>query len=106
MVVYIPIYHCIMKLEQMWKNKLVIGIHFHFATTRHNATIIQKDCEGLDLMVVYPWNFAHGKRQQEKSSFLKFSISFQVVKFIPNVLKTFVNTLWCYNNETFDLLKL
>jgi hypothetical protein len=35
---------------------------------------------------------------EEKYSSLKFSISFQVVKFISNVLKTFVNAL-CYNND-------
>jgi hypothetical protein len=58
-------------------------------------------------MVVYPWNFARAKRQPWKKSFsLKFSISFQVVRFIWNVLKTFVSTL-CYNNdEDCDLFKL
>ncbi len=72
-----------------------------------NVAMIQKDYEGLDLMVVYPWNFAHVKKNHEKNIFKKKkSISFQVVKFIPNVLKTFVTTLWCYNDEIFDLVRL
>jgi len=29
----------------------------------HYAAIAQKDYEGVDLMVVYPSNFAHAKRQ-------------------------------------------
>jgi hypothetical protein len=41
----------------------------------------------------------------EEFSSLKFSISFQVVKFILDVFKTFVNTL-CYNNdENCDIFK-
>jgi hypothetical protein len=51
----------------------------------YNVAIVQKDYEGLYLIVVYPWNFAHVKRQPwKKILFLKFSISFQVVKFISN----------------------
>jgi hypothetical protein len=58
-------------------------------------------------MVFYSWNFAHVKKNhEEESSSLKFSIFFQVVKFISNVLKIFVSTLWCYNDEIFYLLKL
>ncbi len=48
------------------------------------------------------------KNNHEEESFsLKFSIIFfNVVKFISNVLKTFVTTL-CYNNdENYDLFKL
>jgi hypothetical protein len=58
-------------------------------------------------MVLYPWNFSHVKKKHEKEYFsLKFSISFQVVTFIFDVFKTFVNTL-CYNNdENCDILKL
>jgi hypothetical protein len=42
----------------------------------------------------------------KKKYSLKFSISFQVVKFISYVLKTFVSTL-CYNNdENCDIFKL
>jgi hypothetical protein len=37
------------------------GIHFHFATACHNATIMQKDYEGLDLRLVYLRAFAHVK---------------------------------------------
>jgi hypothetical protein len=38
--------------------------------------------------------FAHVKDNHEEKYFsLKFSISFQVVKFISNVLKIFVSTL-------------
>ncbi len=63
--------------------------------------------ERLNLIIIYPWNFAHLKKNHEKkSSLLKFSIFFQVVKFISNVLKTFVDTLWYYNEKKFDLLKL
>jgi hypothetical protein len=58
-------------------------------------------------MIVYHWNFAHVKKQPCKKSFsLKLSKKFQVVKFISNVLKTFINTL-CYNNDKdCDFLKL
>jgi len=58
-------------------------------------------------MVVNLWNFTHVKNIHEEESFsLNFSISFQVVKFISNVLKTFVSTL-CYNNaENCDMFKL
>jgi hypothetical protein len=59
----------------------------------------KKLCEGLDLMVVYPWNFEQVERKPWKIIFsLKFSIFFQVVKFISNVLRTFVSTL-SHNNE-------
>ncbi len=61
------------------------GIHFHFATACHNATIMQKDYEGLDLRLVYLRTFAHVKVKPWRRIF--FSISFQVVKFISNVLK-------------------
>jgi hypothetical protein len=30
MVVYIPVYRCIMNLEQIWTNELLVEIHFHF----------------------------------------------------------------------------
>jgi hypothetical protein len=60
---------------------------------------VKKDYERLDLMIIYLWNFAHvKKRPRKKSSRFKFSNSFQVMKFISNVFKTFVNTL-CYNND-------
>jgi hypothetical protein len=35
----------------------------------HNVVIVQNDYEGLDLMVVYPWNFAHVKKQPWKKIF-------------------------------------
>jgi hypothetical protein len=65
MMVYIPIYLCIMKLEQIWTNKLLIGVHFHFATTLSQCCNCKKGLQikGLDLMVVYPRNFAHVKQQ-------------------------------------------
>jgi hypothetical protein len=57
-------------------------------------------------MVVYSWNFAFVKRQPWKKKFNKINNFSKVVKFISNVLKTFVITL-CYNNdENCDLLKL
>jgi hypothetical protein len=46
--------------------------------TCKKTTIVQKD------------------NNEKESSSPKFSISFQVMKFISNVLKTFVSTL-CYN---------
>jgi hypothetical protein len=46
------------------------------------------------------------KTTMKKKNFNKISISFQVMKFILNVLKTFVSIL-CYNNdEDCDLFKL
>ncbi len=33
MMVYIPKYNCIMKLKKIFKNYLLIGVHFHNATT-------------------------------------------------------------------------
>ncbi len=69
----------------------------------HDAAIVKKDYEGLDLMVVYLWNFAHVNRQPwRKKNSLKFSI-FQVVKFILDVFKTFVNTLCYINDEDCDI---
>jgi hypothetical protein len=73
----------------------------------HDVAIVKKDCKGLDLMVVYSWNFAHVNRQPwRRIFFIKIFNFFLVVKFILNVFKTFVNTL-CYNNdEDCDILKL
>ncbi len=73
----------------------------------HNVAIVKKDYKGLDLMIVYPWNFAHVKRQLWKTIFFNQNFnSFQVVKFIANDFKTFVSTL-CYNNDDdCDLFKL
>jgi hypothetical protein len=51
----------------------------------HNVAILKKDYEGQDLMVVYLWNFAHVERQpRKKKSSLKFSILFQIVRFISD----------------------
>jgi len=53
----------------------------------HNAIIVQKDYERLDLMIFYPWNFAHVKIQpwkkikKIKSQFLfKLWSSYQMFK--------------------------
>ncbi len=107
MVVYIPIYHCTIKLEQIQTNKLLIGVHFHFAIALSQYCNCKKEYKRLDSMVIFPWNFAQVKKQPWKIIFsLKLSISFEVVKFISNVLKTFVNTS-CYNNdENCDFFKL
>jgi len=46
------------------------------------------------------------KKTMKKKNSLKFSIFFQIMKFILDGLKTFVSTL-CYNNdENCDLFKL
>ncbi len=52
----------------------------------HNVTIVKNDYEGLNLIVVYSWNFAHVKKQSwKKKNSLKFSICLWVVKFILDV---------------------
>ncbi len=73
----------------------------------YNVAIVKKDYEGLDLLIVYSRNFAHLKVKPWKKNFsLKFSIFFQIMKFILDGLKTFASTL-CYNNdENCDLFKL
>jgi hypothetical protein len=53
MVVYIPIYHCIMKLEYI----------FTLQQLCHNAVIVKNDYKRQDLMVLYRWNFVDVKRQ-------------------------------------------
>jgi hypothetical protein len=58
MVVYIPLYHCIMKLKQIWTIQLLNGRHFHFKMalsqcynckkrkwrTRFNGSLLVKFC--------------------------------------------------------------
>jgi hypothetical protein len=68
MVVYIPIYHCIMKLEQIWTNELLIGIHFHFEPALSQCYNYEKNYKGQNFMIVYLWIFAHVKRQPWKKN--------------------------------------
>jgi len=57
MVVYIPIYHCIMKLEQIWKNSLLIGVHFQIATTLSKCYNYKKNYKVLNSAhtKIQPW---------------------------------------------------
>jgi len=58
-------------------------------------------------MVIYPWNFTHVKRQPcKKIFFIRILNFFQGVKFILDVLKTFVSTLCDNDNENCDFLML
>jgi len=76
MVVYFPIYHCIMKVEQIWTNKLLIGVHFHFAIALSQCCNCKKEYERLDLMVIYPWNFSHVKKKSWKTIFFTKTFNF------------------------------
>jgi hypothetical protein len=77
MVIYNPIHHSIMKLKQIWINKLLIKIHFHIAMALSQCyNNNKKDYEGLDLMVFYPWNFAHVKKQSWKKIFFTKILNF------------------------------
>jgi hypothetical protein len=107
MVVYIPIYHCIMKLEQIWTNKLLIGVHFHFATTLSQCCNCKKGLQRTRFNDSLFVKFCTCKKKTMKvKNSLKFSICFSNYEFILDGLKTFVNTL-CYNNdENCDLFKL
>ncbi len=72
----------------------------------HNVVIVQKDYKGLDLMVVYPWNFTHVKRQPwRRIFFIKILNLFSSCVVHIRCFKKFVSTLWWYNDENFDLLK-
>jgi hypothetical protein len=89
-------------------SKLIINWStFSICNNLSQCCNVKKDYEGLDLMIVYLWNVAHVKRKPwEKQNSQKFSICFQIMKFILDSLKTFFSTL-CYNNdEIFDLFKL
>ncbi len=65
----------------------------------HNATITKKYYKGLGLMIVYPWNLAHVKRQPWRKIFLIKDFNFfSSCEVISNVFKTFFGT-FCYNND-------
>ncbi len=98
MMVYIPIYHCIMKLKQIQKNELSIRVHFHFTTTLSQCYNYKKDYKGLDLIVVYLWNFAHVKREpQRKIFFTKILNFFSSCEVHIRCFFKKLSTL-CYNN--------
>jgi hypothetical protein len=73
----------------------------------HDVAIVKKDHKGLDLMVLYLWNFTHvNKQPRRRIFFFKIFKFFHIVKFILDVFKSFVNTLCYHNDEDFDILKL
>ncbi len=103
MVVYIPIHHYIMKLEQIWTNKLLIGVHFYFAKVMSQCYNCKKGLQKTRLNGCLFVKFCTCKKTTMKKNLLHYNsqFSFQVGKFISNG-----NTL-CYNNdENCDLFKL
>jgi hypothetical protein len=65
------------------KKNLLIRVIFILQQPCHNVATVKKHYERLDLMVDYPWKFAHVKRQQWKRIFFNKNFnSCQVVKFI------------------------
>ncbi len=71
MVVYIPVYHYIIKLEQINYEQINYYLEYIFILQQpcHNVGIVKKDYQGLDLMVVYSWNFAYVKKQPWRKIF-------------------------------------
>jgi len=107
MVVYIPIYHCIMKLEQIWKNEILIGINFHFAIALSQCYNYKKRLQrtkfngGLSMKC-----FTCKNQWWKKYCSQKISTSFQVVKSISNVFKTFVSTSYYNEDDDCNIFKL
>jgi len=106
-VVYISIYHCIMKLEQKWKTNLLFGVHFHFVIALSQCYNCKKILQRTIFMVVYPLNFADVKKQPWRIFFFT-----KILNYFSSCevhIKCFKNTCQyiCYNNdENCDLFKL
>jgi hypothetical protein len=69
MVVYIPIYYCIMKLEQIWTNILVIRVHFHFATTLSQCCNCTKGLWKIRFNGILSMKFCTCKKTTMKKNF-------------------------------------
>ncbi len=98
MVVYIPFYHCIMKLKQIWTIQLLNGRHFHFKMALSQCYNCKKG-----LLV----KFCTCKETTIKKTFFtkKFNF-FSSCEVHIRFLKTYVNTLWYNKDDNCDFFDL